>query len=47
LNRPLARIASSVRLGILMLNDTSGVGERESDVSDEMVIARGWRWWWW
>lgn len=42
LNLPLASSASSVRLGFLMLNDRSGAGLRDSEVSDDIVIARGW-----
>lgn len=34
-------MASSVRLGVAMLNDISGVGERVSDVNDDIVIALG------
>lgn len=34
-------MASSVRLGVAMLNDINGVGERVSDVNDDIVIALG------
>lgn len=34
-------MASSVRLGVAMLKDISGVGERVSDVNDDIVIALG------
>lgn len=34
-------MASSVRLGVAMLKDINGVGERVREVNDDMVIALG------
>lgn len=34
-------MASKVRLGVAMLNEINGVGERVRDVKDDMVIALG------
>lgn len=34
-------MASRVRLGVAMLKDINGVGDRVSDVNDDMVIALG------
>lgn len=34
-------MASRVRLGVAMLKEIKGVGERVSDVNDDMVIALG------
>jgi hypothetical protein len=34
-------MASRVRLGVAMLKDINGVGERVSDVNDDIVIALG------
>lgn len=33
--------ASSVRLGVAMLNVTMGIGRRESEVKEDMVMPRG------
>lgn len=41
MNFPLARIASSVRLGVATLKDTTGAGLRASDVKEDIVMARG------
>lgn len=41
LKRLLDRIASRVRLGVAMLKDIAGVGRRDRDVNEDIVIARG------
>lgn len=41
LNSRLDLMASRVRLGVAMLNETSGVGDNVNDVNDDMVMARG------
>ena len=41
LNLPLDVMASSVRLGVATLKVIRGVGERVSEVKEDIVIARG------